>query len=123
MLPWVLFRVVVGTVLRTVANLVGKVPGQALDEIRGLLGTLLRPERILAGRRRRAGAQIDKAELRPLFPPPGATVRATFEQVAGSFVDTSDPEITSGVSGTAAPSSQDPAATTRTSWRSSSSRA
>ncbi len=90
-LPWVLFRVVVGTVLRTVANLVGKVPGQALDEIRGLLGTLLRPERILAGRRRRAGAQIDKAELRPLFPPPGATVRPTFEQVAGSFVDTSDP--------------------------------
>jgi GT2 family glycosyltransferase len=95
-LPWVLFRVVVGTLLRTVANLVGKVPGQALDEIRGLLGTLLRPERILAGRRRRGGAQIDKAELRPLFPPPGATVRATFEQAAASFVDTSDPEITSG---------------------------
>ncbi|MCX5246438.1 glycosyltransferase family 2 protein [Streptomyces sp. NBC_00201] len=96
MLPWVLVRLVVGTLLRTVAYLVGKVPGQALDEIRGLLGTLLRPERIIAGRRRRGNPQIDKGELRALFPPPGATVRATVEQVAGNFVDSSDPEVTSG---------------------------
>ena len=48
-----LLRLVLGTLLRTVAYLVGKVPGQAVDEIRGLLGTLLRPERIIAGRRRR----------------------------------------------------------------------
>ncbi|MEV6764995.1 glycosyltransferase [Streptomyces sp. NPDC051105] len=84
-LPWILLRLVLGTVLRTVANLVGKVPGQALDEIRGLLGTLLRPERIIAGRRRRGRSQLDKGELRPLFPPPGATVRATVEQAAGNF--------------------------------------
>ncbi|MFJ3800700.1 glycosyltransferase [Streptomyces sp. NPDC090088] len=84
-LPWILFRLVLGTLLRTVAYLVGKVPGQALDEIRGLLGTLLRPERIIAGRRRRGPSQLDKGELRPLFPPPGATVRATVEQVAGNF--------------------------------------
>ncbi|MFI8534247.1 glycosyltransferase [Streptomyces aquilus] len=95
-LPWVLIRLVVGTVLRTVANLVGKVPGQALDEIRGLLGTLLRPERIIAGRRRRGTPVVDKDELRPLFPPPGATVRATVEQAAGSFFGSSDPEATSG---------------------------
>ncbi|MFJ9717280.1 glycosyltransferase [Streptomyces sp. NPDC101213] len=85
LLPWILFRLVVGTLLRTVANLVGKVPGQALDEIRGLLGVLLRPERIVAGRRRRGASRIDKDELRPLFPPPGATVRATVEQVAGNL--------------------------------------
>ncbi|MFI9614781.1 glycosyltransferase [Streptomyces sp. NPDC052023] len=95
-LPWVLFRVLLGTLLRTVAYLVGKVPGQAVDEIRGLMGVLLRPERIVAGRRRRGRPMVDKGELRPLFPPPGATVRATVEQVAGSVMGSSDPEVTSG---------------------------
>ncbi|MFJ3444664.1 glycosyltransferase [Streptomyces sp. NPDC086081] len=95
-LPWVLLRIVLGTVLRTLAYLVGKVPGQAVDEIRGLMGTLLRPERIIAGRRGRGAPRIDKGELRQLFPPPGATVRATVEQVAGDLVGRSDPEATSG---------------------------
>ncbi|MFE1859578.1 glycosyltransferase [Streptomyces anandii] len=94
-LPWVLLRLVLGTLLRTVAYLVGKVPGQALDEIRGLMGTLLRPERIIAGRGRRGRPQIDKGELRALFPPPGATVRATVEQVASNVVGRSDPEVSS----------------------------
>ncbi|GAA2284001.1 integral membrane regulatory protein [Streptomyces ruber] len=91
-LPWVLVRLVLGTLLRTLAHLVGKVPGQAVDEIRGLLGTLLRPERILAGRRSRGRPQLDKGEMRPLFPPPGATVRATVEQVAGNLVGRSGTE-------------------------------
>jgi len=95
-LPWVLVRLVVGTLLRTIAYLVGKVPGQALDEIRGLLGTLLRPERIIAGRRRRGAPQIDKGELRALFPPPGATVRATVEQAAGNLFSDSEAEAASG---------------------------
>ncbi|MFE7274935.1 glycosyltransferase [Streptomyces sp. NPDC057623] len=95
-LPWVLLRLVVGTVLRTLAYLVGKVPGQALDEIRGLVGTLLRPERIIAGRRRRGNPVIDKGELRALFPPPGATVRATVEQAASSLFGSSDPEAAAG---------------------------
>ncbi|MFI9172264.1 glycosyltransferase [Streptomyces lincolnensis] len=96
LLPWVLLRVMVGTLLRTVAYLVGKVPGQAVDEIRGLVGTLLRPERILAGRRKRGTSALDKEETRALFPPPGATVRATVEQAAGSLFGSSDPEVTSG---------------------------
>ncbi|MFF6781693.1 glycosyltransferase [Streptomyces sp. NPDC012510] len=91
-LPWVLVRIVLGTLLRTVAYLVGKVPGQAVDEIRGLLSVLLRPERIIAGRRRRGRSQLDKGELRPLFPPPGATVRATVEQAAGDLFGRSDAE-------------------------------
>ncbi|WP_437027929.1 glycosyltransferase [Streptomyces sp. enrichment culture] len=91
-LPWVLLRIVLGTLLRTVAYLVGKVPGQALDEIRGLLSVLLRPERILAGRRERGRPQVEKDELRPLFPPPGATVRATVEQVAGDLFGSSEAE-------------------------------
>ena len=95
-LPWVLLRLVLGTLLRTVAYLVGKVPGQAVDEIRGLLGTLLRPERILAGRRRRGRPAVAKEETRPLFPPPGATIRATVEQAAGDLFGSSDPDATSG---------------------------
>ncbi|MEU5363517.1 glycosyltransferase [Streptomyces sp. NPDC005925] len=95
-LAWVLLRLVLGTFLRTLAYLVGKAPGQALDEIRGLVGTLLRPERIIAARRHRGRPQVDRAELRPLFPPPGATVRATVEQVAGDLVGRSDPDAVTG---------------------------
>ncbi|RZU15332.1 glycosyltransferase [Streptomyces sp. BK239] len=95
-LPWILVRLVLGTLLRTVVYLVGKVPGQAVDEIRGLLGTLLRPERIIAARRDRAKPQIDKGELRALFPPPGATVRAAVEQIAGNLFGASDPETPGG---------------------------
>ncbi|MFC8399621.1 glycosyltransferase family 2 protein, partial [Streptomyces olivaceus] len=95
-LPWVLLRVVLGTLLRTLAYLVGKVPGQALDEIRGLLSVLLRPERVLAGRRERGRPQVEKDELRPLFPPPGATVRATVEQVAGDLFGGSDAAAAAG---------------------------
>lgn len=94
-LPWALLRLVLGTVLRTLAYLVGKVPGQAVDEIRGLLSTLLRPERIIAARRRRGPSQIDKGELRQLLPPPGATIRATVEQIAGNFSGGSDPDTSS----------------------------
>lgn len=96
LLPWILVRLVLGTLVRTLANLVGKVPGQALDEIRGLLSTLLRPERIIAGRRRRGKPTIDKDELRALFPPPGATVRATVEQAVGDYFGSSDPDAVSG---------------------------
>ncbi|MGR8010198.1 glycosyltransferase [Streptomyces hypolithicus] len=84
-LPYVMLRLVVGTLLRTLAYLVGKAPGQAVDEVTGLFGTLLRPGKILAARKRRGKGSVDASELRPLFPPPGATVRATVEQVAGSF--------------------------------------
>ncbi|MDG4865491.1 family 2 glycosyl transferase, partial [Streptomyces sp. T-3] len=95
-LPWVLLRLVLGTLLRTLAYLVGKVPGQAVDEVAGLFGTLLRPGRIIGARRRRGKGSVDPAELRPLFPPPGATVRATVEQVASSLAGRSEPEASSG---------------------------
>ncbi|MGW7351236.1 glycosyltransferase family 2 protein [Streptomyces sp. NPDC054784] len=95
-LPWVLLRLFLGTYLRTLAYLVGKVPRQALDEIAGLYGTLLRPERIVAARRRRGKAVVAHGDLRPLFPPPGATVRATVEQVASNFGGRSEPELSSG---------------------------
>ncbi|QGZ49238.1 glycosyltransferase [Streptomyces sp. QHH-9511] len=84
-LPYVLVRLVLGTLLRTLAYLVGKVPGQAVDEVMGLFGTLLRPEKILAARKRRKNPAVAASELRPLFPPPGATVRATAEQIVANF--------------------------------------
>ncbi|MEU8761889.1 glycosyltransferase [Streptomyces sp. NPDC048659] len=84
-LPYVLVRLVVGTVLRTLGYLVGKAPGQAVDEIMGLLATLLRPEKILAARKRRKNPAVPASELRPLFPPPGATIRAAAEQLTSHF--------------------------------------
>lgn len=86
-LPYVLLRVLLGTVLRTLAYLVGKAPGQAVDEVTGLLATLLRPGRILAARRARRRPAVPAAELRPLFPPPGASLRANADQLAGYFGD------------------------------------
>lgn len=91
-LPYVLLRLVVGTLLRTVAYLVGKAPGQAVDEVMGLSGTLLRPGRIIGARKRRGKGVVEPSELRALFPPPGATVRATVEQVAGSLGGGSETE-------------------------------
>ncbi|WP_055569836.1 glycosyltransferase family 2 protein [Streptomyces atriruber] len=95
-LPWVLFRVVVGTLLRTLAYLVGKAPVQAIDEVAGLLATLLRPGRILGARKQRGKPVPDAGEMRPLFPPPGATVRATVEQAAGSLIGRTDAEAPAG---------------------------
>ncbi|EST38049.1 hypothetical protein N566_09625 [Streptomycetaceae bacterium MP113-05] len=95
-LPWVLLRLILGTLLRTLAYLVGKVPGQALDEVSGLAGTLLRPLRILGARRHRGRAIVDHRDLRPLFPPPGATVRATVEQVASNLSGRAEPDRSSG---------------------------
>ncbi|MGK5631596.1 glycosyltransferase family 2 protein [Streptomyces sp. URMC 123] len=95
-LPYVLLRVVLGTVLRTLGYLIGKAPGQALDEFTGLMRVLLRPERILAARKRRGRPAVAAGELRPLFPPPGATVRATVEQVAADLGARSDAESSSG---------------------------
>ncbi|WP_406218146.1 glycosyltransferase [Streptomyces decoyicus] len=94
-LPYVLLRLLLGTVLRVIAYLVGKVPGQALDELAGLFGTLLRPGKILAARKKRGRPAVDTSELRPLFPPPGATVRATVEQVAGNLAGRAAPDVAS----------------------------
>jgi GT2 family glycosyltransferase len=83
--PYVLLRLLVGTLLRAFGYLVAKVPGQALDEVAGLGSVLLRPGRLLTARHRRSGAMVEPSELRPLFPPPGATVRLTAEQLVSNL--------------------------------------
>ncbi|MFI9239409.1 glycosyltransferase [Streptomyces sp. NPDC053079] len=85
LLPYVMLRLVLSTLLRTLGYLVGKAPGQALDELAGFAGVLLRPGRIRAARKRRGEPRTAPGDLRPLFPPPGATVRATVEQLASDF--------------------------------------
>ncbi|MFC9395646.1 glycosyltransferase family 2 protein [Streptomyces sp. NPDC057027] len=84
-LPYILVRLVLSTLVRTLAYLVGKAPVQAVDEVMGLLATLLRPEKILAARKRRRNGTVPNSEFRSLFPAPGATLRATVEQIASHF--------------------------------------
>ncbi len=95
LLPYVALRIALGTLLRTLGYLVGKVPGQALDEITGLIGVLLRPGRILGARHRRGKPLVPPSELRPFFPPPGATLRATVEQVYSNISGRSEPDSSS----------------------------
>ncbi|MDI5973013.1 glycosyltransferase family 2 protein [Streptomyces sp. SL13] len=95
LLPYVLLRIVIGTLLRTLGYLVGKVPGQALDEVAGLAAVLLRPERLLAARRDRGRPVVAPADLRQLFPPPGATIRVTAEQVYSNLAGRSADETSS----------------------------
>jgi GT2 family glycosyltransferase len=95
LLPYVAGRIVVSTLLRTLAYLVGKVPGQALDEITGLLAVLFRPGRIFGARLRRGHPAVPPSELRHLFPPPGATLRATVEGVYSNLSGRSEPDSSS----------------------------
>ncbi|RKN61309.1 glycosyltransferase family 2 protein [Streptomyces klenkii] len=83
-LAYVLLRLVLSTLLRTAGYLLGKAPAQALDELTGLFRVLLRPGRIRAARTKRGAPAVAPGELRPLFPPAGATLRATAEQLASS---------------------------------------
>ncbi|MBB5123015.1 family 2 glycosyl transferase [Streptomyces eurocidicus] len=95
LLPYVLVRLVLGTLLRALGYLLGKAPGQALDELTGLFGTLLRPGRLRAARKRRGRPAVPPGELRPLFPPVGATVRATVEGLASGLGRRPDTESSS----------------------------
>ncbi|AXI77822.1 glycosyltransferase family 2 protein [Peterkaempfera bronchialis] len=86
LLPYLLLRMLLSTVLRAVGYLVGKAPGQALDEVAGLGHVLLRLPGLLGARssrsRTRSAAALDD---RSLFPAPGATVRLAVEQAAGAL--------------------------------------
>jgi hypothetical protein len=94
LLPYALLRVLLSTTLRMLGYLLGKAPGQAVDEFAGLMHTLLRFDRVLVGRRARARTR-DRAEAlddRSLFPAPGATVRLAVEQLIGDLAGRSSGE-------------------------------
>ncbi|WP_417466431.1 glycosyltransferase [Kitasatospora paranensis] len=84
--PYVLFRLIVGTLLRVLANLVGKDPRQAFDELAGLGHELVRlPRLLLARKRRRRTRSADALDDRSLFPAPGATARLALETAIASL--------------------------------------
>lgn len=86
LLPYVLLRLILGTLLRVATNLVGKDARQAFDELAGLGHELIRLPRVLLARKRRARTRAaDALDDRTLFPAPGATARLAVEGVIGSL--------------------------------------
>ncbi|MFC1436349.1 glycosyltransferase [Streptacidiphilus sp. N1-3] len=86
MLPYLLLRITLSTVVRALGYLLGKTPGQAMDEFAGLAQVLLRFGRVIGGRARRARARRpDALDDRSLFPAPGASARATVENLVSEF--------------------------------------
>ncbi|GAA2752596.1 glycosyltransferase [Kitasatospora cinereorecta] len=84
--PYVLLRLILGTLLRVIANLVGKDPRQAYDEVAGLNHELIRLPRLLAARSRRKRTRaVDALDDRTLFPAPGATARLAVENAVASL--------------------------------------
>jgi GT2 family glycosyltransferase len=70
-LPFLVVRLLLGTLLRAVGLLLVRAPREALDELLALGGTYLRPDRILVGRwQRRRTARVPAREVRHLLAPP-----------------------------------------------------
>ena len=97
LLPWVLLRLVLGTLLRTarLPRRQGPRTGRRRDPRPPGHPAAARADhrRAPQARQRRRST---RASCAPLFPPPGATVRATVEQVAGNLGGGSDAETSGG---------------------------
>lgn len=75
---WVftLVRMVIGAVGRAVGFLLGKQPALAFEEIFAVLSVLVRPDKIIRARMRRAKTRkVDPAELKTFFPSTGQQLR------------------------------------------------
>ncbi len=69
-LPFQFVRLVLGTVLRSLGFVLGKLPSAALDEVRALGHVVLRPDAVIAARMaRRRTAQVPARRVRRLLPP------------------------------------------------------
>ena len=68
--PLVAVRLLLGSVLRALALLLLRAPGEALGDLAGVLSVLLRPDRLVRARRaRRATATVRARDVRPLLAP------------------------------------------------------
>ncbi len=86
LLPYLLLRITLSTVLRSLGYLLGKTPGQAVDELAGLAHVMLRFGGLIAARaRRRRTRSHDALDESGLFPAPGATTRAAVENLIAEF--------------------------------------
>jgi GT2 family glycosyltransferase len=70
-LPFLVVRLFLGTLLRALGLLLVRAPREALDELLAMVGTYLRPDRILRGRwERRRTSKVPAREVRHLLAPP-----------------------------------------------------
>jgi GT2 family glycosyltransferase len=70
-LPFLVVRLFLGTMLRALGLLLVRAPREALDELLAMVGTYLRPDRILRGRwERRRTSKVPAREVRHLLAPP-----------------------------------------------------
>jgi len=70
-LPFLVVRLLLGSLLRALGLLLVRAPREAVDELAGLVRTYAHPLRILSGRRaRRRTATVGHREVRHLLPPP-----------------------------------------------------
>jgi GT2 family glycosyltransferase len=75
-LPFLVVRLLLGTLLRALGLLLVRAPREALDELLALGGTYVRPDRILAGRwQRRRTSTVPAREVRHLLAPPWVPYR------------------------------------------------
>jgi len=70
-LPFLVVRLLLGTLLRALGLLLVRAPRESLDELAALVATYLRPDRIVAGRMaRRRTSKVPAREVRHLLAPP-----------------------------------------------------
>lgn len=82
LLPWAALRLTVGTMLRALGLLVGKLPAGALGELVALGAVLGRPDRLVRARwRRRRTRVVPFRTVRPLLATPASSLRHGMEAV------------------------------------------
>jgi GT2 family glycosyltransferase len=83
-LPFVVVRLLLGTLLRAVGLLLVRAPGEAWAEVRAAVATVLHPARVLRARRsRRSTAVVAPREVRPLLAPAWLPYRNGLDELAG----------------------------------------
>ena len=84
-LPFSLLRLVLGTLLRAVGLLVGKLPANAAGELLALAAVLARPDRLVRARLRRRRTRVLRyRDLRHLLPTPASGLRHGLEAVTAA---------------------------------------
>ncbi len=96
-MPWAYVRLTIGSLVRTLALVLGKAPQDALAEVRALGATVARPDRIYRARTRRAPTITEPwSSLRPLLAPSGVHLRRGLEALVAGAAATSDSSSTGG---------------------------
>ena len=84
-LPWAYVRLTLGSILRVLLLLLEKAPGEAAQELSAWAAVVLRPDRVVAGRRRRSGSISEPwSSVRPYLAPAGTHLRRGVEALVGA---------------------------------------